>query len=130
MKQAFIYWFFNFRLNTYSVSVDIKKQPPDVLYKKSVLINFPKRLRPETLLKKRLWHRRFSEIFGNFLRTPFLTRTPWVAASEYLWSFKDTRNLQHSFCQNENISLAIYFYLCKVYIFEKENNYGTNKKQK
>ena len=34
-------------------------------------------LRPATLLKKKLWHRRFPVNFVKFLRTPFLT--------EYLW---------------------------------------------
>ena len=29
-------------------------------------------LRPTTLLKKRLWHRRFPVNFVKFLRTPFL----------------------------------------------------------
>ena len=34
-------------------------------------------LRPATLLKKRLWHRRFPVNFGKFLRTPFLTEHLW-----------------------------------------------------
>ena len=33
-------------------------------------------LRPATLLKKRLWHRRFSVNFSKFLRTPFVTEHP------------------------------------------------------
>ena len=33
-------------------------------------------LRPATLLKKRLWHRRFSVNFAKFLRTPFVTEHP------------------------------------------------------
>ena len=37
-------------------------------------------LRPATLLKKRLWHRCFLVNFSKFLRTPFLTETPPVAA--------------------------------------------------
>ena len=32
-------------------------------------------LRPTTLLKKRLWHRCFTENFAKFLRTPFLQNT-------------------------------------------------------
>ena len=32
-------------------------------------------LRPATLLKKRLWHRRFPVNFVKFLRTPFLQNT-------------------------------------------------------
>ena len=31
--------------------------------------------RPATLLKKRLWHRRFTVNFAKFLRTPFLQNT-------------------------------------------------------
>ena len=34
-----------------------------------------KRLRPATLLRKRLWHRRFLVNFVKFLRTPFLQNT-------------------------------------------------------
>ena len=34
-------------------------------------------LRPETLLKKRLWHRCFPVNFAKFLRTPFLTEHLW-----------------------------------------------------
>ena len=71
---------------------------PEVLCKKGVLRNFTKftgkhlcqslffnkvaTLRPATLLKKRLWHRCFPVNFVKFLRTPFLHRTPLVAASE------------------------------------------------
>ena len=40
-------------------------------------------LRPATLLKKRLLHRCFPVNFVKFLITPFLYRTPLVAASEY-----------------------------------------------
>ena len=34
------------------------------------------RLRPVTLLKKRLWHRPFPVNFAKYLRTPFFHRTP------------------------------------------------------
>ena len=34
-------------------------------------------LGPATLLKKKLWHRRFSVNFMKFLRTPFLTEHLW-----------------------------------------------------
>ena len=34
-----------------------------------------------TLLKKKLWHRRFPMNFAKFLRTPFIYRTTPVAAS-------------------------------------------------
>ena len=36
---------------------------------------------------------------------------------------KDKQDLQHSSCQNENISFAIYVYSWKGYIFEKENKF-------
>ena len=62
---------------------------PEVFYKTGVLRNFTKftgkhlcqslffnkitGLSPATLLKKRLWHRRFPVNFAKFVRTPFLT---------------------------------------------------------
>ena len=61
---------------------------PEVFHKKGVLRNFAKctgkqlcqslffnkvaDLRPATVLKKRLWHRRFPVNFAKFLRAPFL----------------------------------------------------------
>ena len=39
-------------------------------------------LRPETLLKKRLWHGRFPVNFVEFLRTPFFKEHLWTTASE------------------------------------------------
>ena len=64
----------------------IKKHPPEVFHKKSVLEYFSKFTgkhqcqglffnRPATLLKRRLWHRCFSVNFANFSRTPFLQDT-------------------------------------------------------
>ena len=68
-----------------------QKQASEVFYKKGVLRNFAifigkhlcqslflnkiGSLRPETLLKKRLWHRCFLLNFEKFLRTPFLQNT-------------------------------------------------------
>ena len=68
-----------------------QKQPPEVFYKKGVLRNFAKftrkhlcksllfnkvaGLRPATLLKKRLWHRRFPVNFSKFLTTSFAQNT-------------------------------------------------------
>ena len=59
---------------------------PQVFYKKGVLRNFTKfawkrlcqslsfqRLKPATLLKKRLWHRCFPVNFAKLLRAPFLS---------------------------------------------------------
>ena len=48
----------------------------------SLFFNNVASLRPATLLKKRLWHLCFPVSFAKFLRTPFLNRTPLVAASE------------------------------------------------
>ena len=66
---------------------------PEVFCKKGVLRNFEKftgkhlhqslifnkiaGLRSATLLKKRLWHRRFPVSFAKFLRIPFLTEHLW-----------------------------------------------------
>ena len=36
---------------------------------------------------------------------------------------KGTYSFKHSSCQNENVSLTVYFYSYKVYIFEKENKF-------
>ena len=41
----------------------------------SLFFNKVAGLRPATLLKKRLWHRRFPVNFVKFLRTPFLQNT-------------------------------------------------------
>ena len=46
------------------------------------LFNKVAALRPQTLLKKSLWHRRFLVNFAKFLRTRFFYRTPPVAANK------------------------------------------------
>ena len=85
---------------------NVKKHPPEVLCKKGVLRNFTKftgknlclslffnkvtDLRPATLSKKRLWHRRFPVNFVKFVRTPFFYRTPLVAASECMQKWQKT----------------------------------------
>ena len=43
----------------------------------SLFFNKVARLRPATLIKKKLWHKWFSVNFAKFLRTPFLQNTPW-----------------------------------------------------
>ena len=81
---------FNFTVLLHFIQVQQihQKQPPEVFYKKGVFRNFAKftgkhlcqsfffnkvaDLRPATLLKKKLWHRRFSVNFAQFLRTLFL----------------------------------------------------------
>ena len=44
-------------------------------------------LRPETLLKKSLWHRCIPVKFAKFLRTSFFYRKPPVAASDHQKNF-------------------------------------------
>ena len=52
-----------------------RRSHPDVFCKKGILRNFTKIYRktpvPESLSKKRLWHRCFPANFVKFLRTPF-----------------------------------------------------------
>ena len=74
-------------LNIFILIIWFTSSRPEVYCKKGVLRNFEKftgkqlrqnlfnkvaGLRPATLLKKRLWHRRFPVNFAEFLRTPFL----------------------------------------------------------
>ena len=63
--------------------------------------------RPATLLKKRLWHRRFPVNFAKFPRTPFWQNTlrrllqPFAHLSLYFctqFSISDTRRSSFSFC--------------------------------
>ena len=81
--------------NTYQQD---RSSRPEVFFKKAVLRNFAKftgkhlcqslffikvtGLRPATLSKKRLWHRCFPVNYAKFLRTPFIHKTPLVAASD------------------------------------------------
>ena len=71
--------------------MNVQKQPPGAFCKKLCSWKFHKihrkapvpetfynkvaGLRPETLLKKRLWYRYFSVTFVKILRTPFLQNT-------------------------------------------------------
>ena len=66
-------------------STSFRSSRQEVLCYKGVLRNLPEAwnfikketlagLKPETLLKKRLWHRCFPVNFVKFLRTPFLTK--------------------------------------------------------
>ena len=81
-----------------------KSSRPEVFCKKGVVRNFTKftakhlyqslffnkvaGLRPVTLLKNRLWHRCFPEIFAKFLRAPFLTE-------QLLWLLLNRINKLH-----------------------------------
>ena len=49
----------------------------------SLFFNKVADLRPATLLKKRLWHRRFPVNFAKFLRTPFLQNTSGRLQSDW-----------------------------------------------
>ena len=55
----------------------------------SLFFNKVAYLRPPTLLKKRLWHRRFPVNFAKILRIPFFIEQPLVTASETskMWLF-------------------------------------------
>ena len=75
-----------------------QKQPPEVFFQKGVLKNFPiftgkhlchslfynkvVGLKPETLLKRILWHRCFSVNLRNFSEHDLFIEHPPVAASE------------------------------------------------
>ena len=83
-RKSTIFW---------KTSKPYRSSRPEVFCKKGVLRNFAKftgkrlcqslffnkvaGLRPATLLKKRLWHRRFPVNSGKFLRTPFLIEHLW-----------------------------------------------------
>ena len=74
-------------------SINYRSRRPEVFCKKGVLWNFAKfpgkqpyqslffnkvaGLRPETLFKKRVWHRCFPVNFVKLLRTPFFTEHLW-----------------------------------------------------
>ena len=49
----------------------------------SLFFNKVTGLRHATLLKNRFWHRCFLMNFAKFLRTPFVTKKPLMAASDY-----------------------------------------------
>ena len=62
-------------------------------------------LRPATLLKKRLWHRRFPVNFAEFLRTPFLQNISWR-----LLQNQDNLSNINTFLSNlENVSKELQF---------------------
>ena len=66
------------------VFLEISKNSQENIYASVSFFNKVAGLRPAILLillKKRLWHRCFPVNFAKFLKTPFLKRTPPVAAS-------------------------------------------------
>ena len=72
-----------------------QKQPPKVFCKKV--------LRSATLLKKRLWHRRFPVSFAKFSRTPFLQNTYGRLV------LGDLIKICYFFFKNESMSYRIFF---------------------
>ena len=70
----------------------LKKQPPEVLYKKGALKSFAKLTGKHLCLslvfnKMRLRHRCFPVNFAKFLRTPFFTEHLRAIASVSSWVF-------------------------------------------
>ena len=63
------------KIRNYLPSVNLQKQPRQVLYEKRRSQKFHKIHRHVALLNKRLWHKYFTVNFAKFLRTPFLQNT-------------------------------------------------------
>ena len=98
--------------------------------KKGVLRSFPKYtgkhlcqslcLRPETLSKKRLWHKCFSVNFATFLRTSFLQNTSGrlllsVTPLFDIWSqflFKEHTKLKWPYCSYRSSNPEMFFKKC------------------
>ena len=77
----------------------------------SILFNKVAGLRPATLLKKKLWHRRFPINFPKFLRTPFFTEDLLATASVFDLSF-------HSISRNKPLKLHTSILSCGVLLFQ------------
>ena len=89
LSEVFIKWLLaedsNLHLRLHSIKGNSRSSRPEVFVEISqnsqentcarVFFNKVARLRPVTLLKKRLWHRCFPVNFAKFLRTPFLLNT-------------------------------------------------------
>ena len=105
--------------------VSIKRSSlPEVFCRKGVLGNFAKftgkhlcqslffnkvvGLRPETLSKKRLWHRCFPVNFAKFLRTPFFTEHLLLYNLHLLYNSSNT--LYHGFKFAYSISIISGWY--------------------
>ena len=106
----------------------IRSIPPEVFCKKGVSKNFAKfigkhlcqslRLRPATLLKKRLWRRYFPVNFPKFLRILFLYRKPLVAASEQSLNKKSSILKRFSSVEEQTRGEIVMFNIfCKVCSF-------------
>ena len=120
----YIQWYYLWAYQIYSWH---RSSRLEVFYTKRVIRNFAKlsgkhlsqshffnkvaRLRPTTLLKKRLWRRCFSVKFEKFLRTPFCYRTPLVASLEWCFHILNKESIKLSqFFDSSCISLSFFFY--------------------
>ena len=121
----------NLSSNETSLSYSERSSRPEVFCTKGVLKNFAKftgkrlcqslffneatDLRPATLLKKRLWHKRFRVDFAKFLRTPFFTEhLQWLLL--ILTHFRSSRpevfleisqNLQENTCTSFSLLIKL-----------------------
>ena len=83
----------------------------------SVFFNNVTGLRPETLLKKRLWHRCFPVNFAKFLKTSFLTEHLWwllLSVSDFDYQIQWRNNLTMAFVitfVQINTCILLCFYL-------------------
>ena len=63
-------------------------------------------LRPETLLKKRLWHRPFPVNFAKFLRTPFfIGHLRWLLLTLWRTNWADCKRI---FCLFVSLSIHVF----------------------
>ena len=87
-KRNSKYYFLTNSMKIYDSRIAFcRSSHPRCSVRKGILRNFAKHLwqslvfnkvTPATLLKKRLWHRCFSENIAKFLRTTFLTEHLWA----------------------------------------------------
>ena len=91
----------------------------------SILIKLPWGLKPATLLRNWLWHRRFPVNFAKFLRTAFLTeQLRWLFHVHYNKKTRQCRECQKFYLPNLQIKrnlqylLAIEMFLKVKYSFD------------
>ena len=103
-------------VTTISKGMKFGRGRPEVFCRKGALRNFAKLtgknlcqslffnkvagLKPETLLKRRLWHRYFPVKFTKFLRTPFL----WNTSGRLL--LEVANNIQYNFVKSNTFLLT------------------------
>ena len=76
----------------------------------SLFVNKVVGLRPATLLKKRLWHRRFPVNFAKFLQKPFLQKTSGVCFlfDKLTFTRKVVSFTPHIFIKHPNRNLTVH----------------------